>query len=178
MTPTLVRSTLAGLALSLSPLALAAQNPVATALRAGEVRAARNLTEAADEMPVEKYGYKPTPAQMGWGQVVLHVAGGSSAMCGWIAGVTPPEQPKLAPTDSKDKLVARLKSAFDFCSTSLASVTDANLGDSVPFFGNHKVTRAMAMMILVDDWADHYSQMSIYLRLNGLVPPTAKRGEM
>jgi hypothetical protein len=27
------------------------------------------------------------------------------------------------------------------------------------------------------DYADHYSQMAIYLRLNGLLPPTAKRPE-
>jgi hypothetical protein len=25
------------------------------------------------------------------------------------------------------------------------------------------------------DWADHYSQQAIYLRLNGLLPPTAKK---
>jgi len=27
----------------------------------------------------------------------------------------------------------------------------------------------------VADWEDHYSQMAIYLRLNGLLPPTAKK---
>jgi hypothetical protein len=30
-------------------------------------------------------------------------------------------------------------------------------------------------MITVGDWADHYSQEANYLRLNGLVPPTAQR---
>ena len=34
----------------------------------------------------------------------------------------------------------------------------------------------MAALITVADWADHYSQMAIYLRLNGLLPPTAKKG--
>jgi len=57
-------------------------------------------------------------------------------------------------------------------------VNDSKLADSVPFFGGRKVTRAMAMLIMVDDWADHYSQQAIYLRLNGLVPPSAKRKEM
>ncbi len=28
--------------------------------------------------------------------------------------------------------------------------------------------------ITTGDWADHYSQVAIYLRLNGLLPPTAK----
>jgi hypothetical protein len=29
----------------------------------------------------------------------------------------------------------------------------------------------------VGDWADHYSQSAIYMRLNGLLPPTAKKKE-
>jgi hypothetical protein len=45
----------------------------------------------------------------------------------------------------------------------------------VPFFGNSEVTRAEAMFAAAEDWADHYSQLAIYLRLNGLLPPTAKR---
>jgi len=32
-----------------------------------------------------------------------------------------------------------------------------------------------AALITADDWADHYSQVAIYMRLNGLLPPTAKR---
>jgi hypothetical protein len=99
-------------------------------------------------------------------------------MCSWVAGTPAPEQAKLTPQDPKATLVSRLKQSFDYCSTSLARVDDSKLADSVPFFGGRKVTRAMAMMILVDDWADHYSQAAIYLRLNGLVPPTAKRKEM
>jgi hypothetical protein len=31
------------------------------------------------------------------------------------------------------------------------------------------------MILTAADWADHYSQAAIYLRLNGLLPPTAKR---
>jgi hypothetical protein len=59
----------------------------------------------------------------------------------------------------------------------LAKVNDANLGTKVPFFGNREVTRAQAVLAAVEDWADHYSQLAIYLRLNGLLPPTAKRGQ-
>jgi hypothetical protein len=46
----------------------------------------------------------------------------------------------------------------------------------VPFFGDREVTRAHAMFAAVEDWGDHYSQLAIYLRLNGLLPPTAKKG--
>ena len=44
-------------------------------------------------------------------------------------------------------------------------------------FGPRDFTRAEAMFVTVDDWADHYSQLANYLRLNGRVPPTAKEKE-
>ena len=157
---------------------LRAQNPVASALQNAAARQARNLVEAAEEMPADKYGYKPTPAQMTFGRVVTHLAGGNYAMCSSIAGTPAPEQAKVAPEDPKDKLVAALKSSFDFCTSALAHVDDSKLADSVPFFEGRKMTRGGLMMILAEDWADHYSQAAIYLRLNGLLPPTAKRGAM
>jgi uncharacterized damage-inducible protein DinB len=165
-------------ALFLVCAALHAQNPVASAVRFMSAHAARDLMDAADEMPADKYGYKPTPAQMGFGQVVLHVADGSAMMCGWIAGTKPPDAPKLTPEDGKEKLLARQKDAFAFCGSALAQVDDSKLADSIPFFGGRKMTRAAVMIILVDDLADHYSQEAIYLRLNGLLPPSAKRKEM
>jgi hypothetical protein len=45
----------------------------------------------------------------------------------------------------------------------------------VSFFGERKVTRAKLIFAAAQDWADHYSQLAIYLRLNGLLPPTAKQ---
>jgi hypothetical protein len=85
--------------------------------------------------------------------------------------------PKITPQDSKDTLVSQLKQSFDYCTAALGRVDDTKLGDSIPFFGNRKVTRVAAMMVAVDDWADHYSQLAIYLRLNGLLPPSAKKKE-
>ena len=71
--------------------------------------------------------------------------------------------------------MAGLKDSFQFCQTVAAQMQDAQLGDSTDFFGGRKVTRGLATLITIADWADHYSQMAIYLRLNGLLPPTAKK---
>jgi Tfp pilus assembly protein PilZ len=40
------------------------------------------------------------------------------------------------------------------------------------------MSRAAIMTLTTGDWADHYSQYAIYLRLNGLLPPTAKKPAM
>jgi hypothetical protein len=42
-------------------------------------------------------------------------------------------------------------------------------------FGPKPRSRAETMFITTGDWADHYSQVAIYLRLNGVLPPTAKK---
>ena len=153
-----------------------AKNPVADGLRFVEQRQAKNITDAAEEMPADKYSYKPTPAQMSFGDVVAHlIADGNDYLCSAATGMKSPDRPKFTGADSKDKLVAGLKDSFQFCATAAAGLQDAQLGDSIPFFGGRKSTRAMAVLITVADWADHYSQMAIYLRLNGLLPPTAKR---
>jgi hypothetical protein len=159
-------------ALFLGGAGLHAQNPVTRSLQVLEERAAHNLKEAAEDMPENAYGFKPTPAQMTFGEVVLHVAKSNELLCGAISGKAPPDQRKLA--YSKDKLVERLEESFDLCNAALEHADDTTLGDSIPFPGGRRTTRAAVLVELAADWADHYSQLAIYLRLNGVLPPTAK----
>ena len=134
------------------------------------------LVAALDEMPAAKYGFKPTPAQMSVADVAGHLAEGNDFLCSAISGEAAPKRAELPKGASKEALMARLKETFQFCETALAKVNDSDLSGEVPFFGGRKVTRAQAMFVTAEDWADHYSQMATYLRLNGLLPPTAKRG--
>lgn len=184
-----MRSLLKGMALSAcvltTPLAapLAAQeqaNPISTALKSEMKGAQRNLVGSAESMPADKYGYKPTPAQMSFGQLVLHVSGTNYFMCSAIAGTAAPHPAKLDSTASKDALVARVKESFEYCETTLAPMDDSKLSDMVPYFGGRKISRGGAMMGLAGDWSDHYGASAVYLRLNGVLPPSAKgaKGEM
>jgi hypothetical protein len=164
---------LVAVSLAAAPALMLAQNPLADAFRANAAAEAKNLIAAAEEMPADKYDYKPTPAQMSFGQIVAHLSGGNDALCGTLTGTKPPARTKISATDSKDVLVARLKETFDFCHSALANLTDAGLGRDVSVFGG-KFTLARLELVTVGDWADHYSQVSNYLRINGLLPPTAK----
>jgi hypothetical protein len=173
------------LAAALTPFAVSAQqaaapsaapeaNPVSSALRAIVARESREVVAAADEMPADKYSYHPTPAQMTFGHLVVHMAGFNFGMCSTISGVAAPKQDDLKETDPKDTLVSALKASFDFCTTSLANVDDSKLGEQLPFFGGRTATRATLMFVLAADFADHYSTEASYLRLNGLLPPSAQ----
>lgn len=156
--------------------ALSAQNPVSDGVRRVAEYQTKNIIAAAEEMPADKYNFKPTPAQMTYGDVVAHlIKEGNNALCAASSGSKMPAEAKFEGTDPKDKLVAGLKESFKYCETVLAGMQDAQLGDSVAWFGSGKRTKGFAALITVADWADHYSQMAIYLRLNGHLPPTAKK---
>lgn len=151
------------------------KNPVTSVAREILPRQQKNLVAAAEEMPADKFGYKPTEQQMTFGHLVLHIIGSNNHLCSTIGDVPEVKAPvPLKETDGKDKLVAGLKASFDFCTTALAKVDDSKLGDEVELFGGRKGPRAFALIALTNDWADHYSSAAMYLRLNGLLPPTAQ----
>jgi uncharacterized damage-inducible protein DinB len=150
-------------------------NPVSDAFRDNAKQEAKNLIAAAEEFPADKFAYKPTPAQMSFGDIVTHLSQGNDYLCGTIGGVKAPTRTKVDHDDSKTALVARLRETFAFCDQALAPLTDANLAEQLPFFGGRKMSRAAIMTLTTGDWADHYSQSAIYMRLNGMLPPTAKK---
>jgi len=148
-------------------------NPVTTMVKSQLTRYEKNMVAAADSMPAEKYGFKPTPDMNSFGHVVMHIAQSNYFLCSKISGTAAPDM-KLTDADGKDKLVAGLKASFEFCSTALAGVDDSKLSDPLTLFGNRQTSRAGALIILSDDWYDHYAGQAIYLRLNGILPPTAQ----
>lgn len=158
-----------------APGVVLAQNPVADAFRDYAASEGKNLIAAAEEFPAAKYGYKPTKAQMSFGDIVVHLTQGNDYLCGEIAGAKAPTRAPVKATAPKAELVARLKETFDFCNTSLKSLDDSKLSEELDFFGGPKKSRAAVMTLTVGDWADHYSQFANYMRINGMLPPTAKK---
>jgi hypothetical protein len=151
------------------------KNPVAAAIREALQGRSKNMVAAAEEMPADKYGFKATPDQMSFVHLTTHIADGNYLFCSKVGGVSAPELPKISDTDPKNKLVERMKASFDFCGTALAKLDDSNLGETLTLFGERKASRAMAILMLAGSWADHYSLQATYLRLNGQLPPTAKK---
>lgn len=154
----------------------ATANPIVTTVRQMEQRYAKNLTGAAQEMPADKYSYKPTPEQISFGHLMMHVAQSNNALCAGIAGEQPKEM-KLSETDPKDTLTKALSDSFTYCEQVLGKADDSTLGQTVTMFGGHTGTRGGAMVHLAADWADHYSAAAMYLRLNNLLPPSANKSD-
>ncbi|SRR5579864_3820969 len=151
------------------------KNPVTAAVKEILPRQQKNLVAAAEEMPADKYSFKPTEPQMTFAHLVLHVLETNNHLCSKVSDVPEPKPPvPLNESEGKDKLVAALKASFDFCTTALAKVDDSRLADEIELFGGHKGSRATGLIVLTNSWADHYSAASMYLRLSGLLPPTAQ----
>ncbi len=153
----------------MSPVA----NPVSGFVKAGVARYEKNMVAAAEAMPAEKYGFKPSPEMNSFGHLVMHIAQSNNTFCAKISGQTAPDV-KIAETDPKDKLVAAVKDSFAFCTAALARVDDSKLGEQFVLFGNRPISRGGALVALGGSWTDHYATQAIYLRLNGILPPTAQ----
>jgi uncharacterized damage-inducible protein DinB len=149
-------------------------NPVTAALRLLLPRSQSNILGAIEAMPADKFSYKPTPEQITFGHLVVHIADSNNRACSWVSGMAAPKVDELKDTDAKDKLLAATKASFEFCSGALAKLDDSKLGENVEMFGGRTLPRSMAAFALASGWADHYGMAAIYLRLNGIVPPTAQ----
>jgi len=151
-------------------------NPVSSFVKAGVARYEKNMVGAAEAMPAEKYSFKPSPEMNSFGHLVMHITQSNNTFCSKISGQTAPDV-KIGENDSKDKLVAAMKDSFAFCATALAGVDDSKLGEQFVLFGGRPISRGGALVALGGSWTDHYATEAIYLRLNGILPPTAQPPE-
>src|SRR5271157_1150890 len=161
---------------STTPQAAAApvKDPVTAGLRTLLPRSRNNTLGAITAMPPDKFSYKPTPDQMSFAHLVVHIVGFNNGFCAKAAAVAEPKVEEVKETDSKDKLLSAATASYDFCADALGKMDDSKLGDSIELFGGHQAPRAMADLILASGWADHYATAAMYLRLNGVVPPSAQ----
>jgi len=168
------------------PIGLAAQqpaNPITAAFRVRITGLHRSIAQAFDSIPESKFGYKPTPAQLTIGYIAQHVASDDYFFCSKFG----PTQPSLPASDTttadavkanwpKDSLVAKLKASLSYCDAQMAQLDDAKLAEPISMtFGGQTRQSTRAAMVLGHalDMADHYSQLANYMRLNGIIPPTA-----
>ncbi len=158
-------------------------NPIVTSFRGRITAMHRNIGQAFDSIPETKFSYKPTPAQLSIGYIAQHVTSDNYLFCNNFGEMKAPlpasdtETPdSVRATWPKDSLVSKLKASFAFCQSAFAQLTDASLADQITAtFGGTQRTLTRASMVIGHalDLADHYSQLANYMRLNGMLPPTA-----
>ena len=159
------------------PSPVSAQAPApsqAKELAATFQRAVTELLDVAEVMPADKYGYKPAPEVQSFGDQLVHVAGIVQRFI-YTAKGTKTEAPHHGAM-AKPEVVALLKKTFQGAQEMMAPLTDAQLLEPVKFpFGDRTVTRATFWQGPLFQIRNHYGQLVVYLRMNGIVPPTSAR---
>ncbi len=160
---------------AVAPTIAQTKNPVSSALRDILPGRQKNIIAAVEEMPADKFNYKPTADQMTFGHLVTHMIESNNLLCSKVAAVPAPKVEEAKDSDAKDKLFASLKASFDFCADALGKMDDSKLGETTEAMGGQQLSRTRLTLALAGSWADHYGMAAMYLRLNGLTPPSAKK---
>jgi uncharacterized damage-inducible protein DinB len=134
-----------------------------------------NLAEAAEKMPEEHYGFKPTPEVKPFGQHIAHIALSQYGLCSRLKGEpNPKKDEKEETTRSKTDAVALLKGSSAYCEPLVTGLTEASLAELLPM-GEDKVAKGLIPMALISHGDEVYGTMAVYLRLKGIVPPSTEK---
>jgi uncharacterized damage-inducible protein DinB len=138
---------------------------------------------AAEAMPEGKYDFAPTSGEFKgvrtFAQQVKHVAAVNYLVAAAILGEKPPvdtgEEKGPDSVKSKADIVKFLKDSYAYAHKATGTVTDANSLEPIATpFGKTKGTRVGLASVFSWHGFDHYGQMAVYLRMNGIVPPASR----
>lgn len=150
--------------------------PISEALAAYN-QTKKDIVGAAENMAADKFSFKATPEIRTYAEMFTHVAQVQMSICPVIAGNPGPRRAQST-ASTKEEVLALIKKSFDGCDAAYDSVTEANAME-VGGQGFMRGTKLGDMWKNVAHNNEMYGQMVIYLRLNGIVPPsTAERGRM
>lgn len=139
---------------------------------------------AAEAMPDDKYDFAPTNGEFKgvrtFGQQIKHVAAVNYMIAARILGEKPPVElgGESGPDNIKTKadIVKFAKDSFAYAHKAVNSITDETALSEVDSpFGNNKVTKMGLASFFPWHGFDHYGQIVVYLRMNGIVPPASRR---
>jgi len=144
-----------------------------------------DFVPAAEAMPEEKFNFVPSPT-LGefkgvrtFAQQVKHVAAVNYELGAALLEEKSPvdinDETGPASITSKADILKYLKESFEYVHKAIATINDQNAIETVRSpFGEGKVSRMGLASTVAWHGYDHYGQMAVYLRMNGIVPPASR----
>jgi hypothetical protein len=133
-----------------------------------------NVIKAAEKMPEADYQYKPTPEIRTYARVVNHITEAQFHTCTTLNGTAFDKASVPSDTATKDVIVAALKASYAECDKAYGALTDANISELLTA-GQGKRSRIGMAWGNVSHDNEQYAELSTYLRLKNLVPPTSEK---
>lgn len=153
----------------------------AEALRTHWQRTRKMLTAIAAAMPESKYDFRPVKEVRSFREMLLHLVQDGITHMGYVAGMSREESEKLAAKynnlKTREELLKALGESYDYGDKVLADLTDQNAMDRVTGMRSERMTRVEAALVTFEDQMDHYGNFVVYLRINGVVPPSTANAQ-
>jgi uncharacterized damage-inducible protein DinB len=141
----------------------------------------KSFISVADAMPAEKYSFKPRDGAFDtvrtFAEQVKHVACANEAFALEVRHQNPPpdcESGGPNPAKTKDEILRYLRESFAQVNQLIAEMTPANALDAAGGRYGGQSTRLGLATLAVWHASDHYGQLVVYLRMNGIVPPASR----
>lgn len=126
--------------------------------------------EVARAMPPGHYHFRPHAESMTFGQLMSDIAKTNYQFC---SGLQDSATPNLPAATGKEAVVKFLADSFGYCSGMIPKLTDASLG-AIHNSPDGRLTGREILLAMYVHVAHHRGQTEIYLRNNGIAPPSYK----
>ena len=139
-------------------------------------RTRRMITNIVAAMPEDKYDFRPVKEVRSFREMAVHLIQDGITHTAWVTGMTREESEQLgekyANYKTRAEILRGLDEMFDQGEKFISTITDKNAHDMVVGMRSEQMTRVAAALVAFEDQMDHYGNFVVYLRLNGVVPPS------
>ena len=160
----------------------AARMPISGAVEKSYERLERQVLQVAEAMPAEGYSFRPSAEVRTFGEQLRHlgavqwVVGASILGCKPTVDVGDGDSGPLAMTE-KPQILRYVGDSFDYIRRAIQTMTIENALEPMPHPYNPSNTEferlAMVVGYACHGW-NHYGQLVVYQRLNGIIPPPSR----
>jgi len=133
------------------------------------------LVKTAEQVPESLYSFKPTPAVRSLSELIGHVANAQFMFCAAALAEKAPANPDYEKVTDKATLVAAIKASTVYCDRAY-KMSDADAMLQTKLFGSMTLTRLGALIFNATHDGEHYGNLVVYMRLNGITPPSSQKG--
>jgi hypothetical protein len=157
--------------------------PLGLTLDSSLALAEKQFVPALEAMPESKFAFAPTAGEFKGVRDVAAQARHVGAVNYWVGSVILGEKPPVdvgkgdgpAALKEKAEVLAYLKGSYEYVHKAVKSINDLNglVAIKSPFGGGDTSRVALANLLLAHTM-DHYGQVVVYLRMNGIVPPASR----
>src|SRR5260370_22435658 len=137
----------------------------------------RKLIIIAEDLPEDKYDYKPNPDSRTFVAQLLHVSASMYYFTDTAQGRKPryPDDPKRDNLKTKAEIVAFVKKCVDDGAAVIKSKGDKGMAEWITEPESKQQVQISDLAYgLTEHSGEHYGQLVVYYRVAGLVPPESR----